>query len=83
MTFTFDSKNKKHIAAAAGAGIGCGILGFLIGEGIRSLVVGTEQPKQLSAKQQAKYDAEYLQSFADNICTEAAEKQQAKGGENK
>ena len=83
MTFTFDSKDKKHIAAAAGAGIGCGILGFLIGEGIRSLVVGSEQPKQLTAKQQAKYDAEYLQSFADNICAKAKEEPQAKGGEDK
>ena len=80
MTFTFDSKNKKHIAAAVGAGVGCGILGFLIGEGIRSLVVGTEQPKQLSAKQQAEYDAEYLQSFADNMWADV--EKQANGGEN-
>lgn len=74
MIFEINTQKPEHIAAMAGAGIGCGLLGFLVGEGIKSLIVSNQAPKQLSAKEQAEHDAEYSAEFVQQVAAMAAKK---------
>lgn len=45
------TKQTKQIALNVGCGIGCGILGYLIGKGIERIVLGSQQeePAEIEA----------------------------------
>ena len=41
------NKQTKQIAINIGCGIGCGILGYLIGKGIERIVLGSQQEEPM------------------------------------
>lgn len=41
------NKQTKQIAVNIGCGIGCGILGYLIGKGIERIVLGSQQEEPM------------------------------------
>ena len=53
------NKQTKQIAVNIGCGIGCGILGYLIGKGIERIVLGSQQeePAEIEASDNDIVDA--------------------------
>lgn len=54
------NKQTKEIMAKVGCGIGCGILGYLIGKGIERIVLGSaqqEEPAEIEASEDDVVDA--------------------------
>lgn len=53
------NKQTKEIVTKVGCGIGCGILGYLIGKGIERIVLGSQQeePAEIEASDDDIVDA--------------------------
>lgn len=53
------NKQTKEIVTKVGCGIGCGILGYLIGKGIERIVLGSQQeePAEIEASDDDVVDA--------------------------
>ena len=53
------NKQTKEIVTKVGCGIGCGILGYLIGKGIERIVLGSQQeePMEIEASDDDVVDA--------------------------
>lgn len=80
------TKQTKDIMTKVGCGIGCGILGYLIGKGIERIVLGStqqEEPAEIEASEDDIVDAGEETETATPVENTAEEKKAETTEENK
>lgn len=80
------TKQTKDIMTKVGCGIGCGILGYLIGKGIERIVLGStqqEEPAEIEASEDDIVDAGEETETATPVENAAEEKKAETTEENK